>query len=425
MKKIKSSLIVLTLALLCLASTCRRSQQGEVNNTANNGTVATECNTGAIVSMMGATIIISERTSIECGKTFSTMTTAIVARDDDQSLAGICTQKLFAELYYSRTQTGLNLLTSIATDSMEDMMDLPIGVGRLVQARSLPENPTNTNYIIPEPLSNSPNRLVFKVQFPPFIADFNIRNTTPNSSNFRTGETIYYRWGKRIQRLGPGAEGVDVKMLSPLYSISYQEPNNINAGNDKVITLPQERSVILDGSVVNNRSTLQSIEWKWVRQNQGPNDAPTIISPNTPITEVIFNDYGIHNFEMTASDNCGNSFRDVVSITVRGQLVDNVGNKCNIQSNGSCANGNFGRRMFLKNTSNDRISVKLKVTNDLRSWYNIASSGNGTLFYTEQTLILNGNEEYFLGCNIINGNAPVNGTDIGYYTWTIISETRL
>ncbi|MDI1254505.1 MAG: hypothetical protein PSV16_00260 [Flavobacterium sp.] len=422
MKKTTYFLAFALLLLICQGASCGGNIQENQNTTRDAGGVVTSCDAGGELSMMSAPVVITKNENIICDDVFLSFKTAILFRDDAHSLATVCDDKLFAELYYSTDRSKLERLESLSSDGGEKIV-LPSGVGRLVEKRALSAGTANadTRFYISPGNNYSPNRLEFKVQLPQFIGDFYARTVNFNASPLRNGQTIYYRWAKRIEKY---AEGDPIKFSTTTYNVSFPTLNSVSAGPDKTITLPEERTVILDGAVVNNSGSIVSVEWKYVRHNFGPEIDPDITSPNTPITEIFFNDFGNHNFEITATDDCGRTFKDEVVVNVRGQLTSETISKCRIESNGSCGGDGSGRNMVLRNSSSDRFRVRIKLIRDLRSWQDHNTPGFGTIIEEFQDVTIEGSQTLPLGCSLLNG-AALNGSDRAYLTWSIVSEQKL
>lgn len=420
----KKSLLYFVLFILIIQLiSCDPVKKEVFNNTPDNGTISTNCDANGQLAMLASPVLIDNNMSMECGKTILTMKTSILLQDDYHSLSRVCSNSLYVELYYSRNENLINNLETLTANQGGANFQLPDGVGRLTEERNLNSNQSidSRQYYIQPRNNYSPNRLEFKVQMPGFIADFYSPGININLNSFQNGDIIYYRWAKNINT----NDGGDAIRFSEVLQLRYLLRNTVSAGSEMNITLPQERSVVLNGNVSSPDNSIQLVEWKWIRQNYGPENPPTIVSTNTPITEVIFNDFGIHNFELSATDTCGNSYRDFVQINVSGQLDNqNTFRNCIIKSGTTCANG-LGRNMFVKNVSStNSFRVRILETTDLRSWQDSNTAGAGTVVSREFEIELLSNQEFSLGCNVENGSG-LNASDRLYKTWRIINEQRL
>lgn len=341
-------------------------------------------------------------------------------RDDYHSLATICGDKIFAELYYSRNEESLAQLERLVSDNPSGNFDMPDGVGRLIEERSLLQSRRlpDENLYIREGRNYSPNRLEFKATLPTVLVDFT-RDVNFNRSKLNNGDVVYYKWAKRIEKENEN----DPTKFSETFAVTYRRPFSLSAGEDKTITLPDEQSVVLEGSIIDDfRITdVQSVEWEWVRGNFVPTPSE-IINPGNPITVVNFSDYGRYNLQLSARDNCGRVFRDTVEVSVLGQLNSGEGRRCSILSEGSCEN--TGRNMFIKNSADHSLNVTIRHTHDLRSWQDERTPGHGTIVENEFEIQLEARGTSSLGCSVVRGTA-LNGHDVAYSTWAIMKEEEV
>lgn len=412
--------VIVVLMYFFILIGCNNPKQDILNNTSDSGLISTDCSADGELAMLSAPVVISQSYFAQCDKIFTSLKTSIIARDDYHSLANVCMDKLFIEVYYSKDANSLESLKTLANTSAGGNFQLPNGVGRLIEARALSENRLleDSRFYIQPGRTYSPNRIEYEVRFPHFIGDFNSQNIDLGSYNLIEGERIYYKWAKRIEKENEG----DPMLFSPqTFSLTFFKSNKVSAGEDKSITLPETVSVILTGSITNNFQSivLSSIEWKWVRENFGPPEPPTIVNKNNPITEVNFATHGIHKFELAAMDSCGDFYKDTVSVNVLGQFSSGNPRNTVIRSGEVCSDN--GRIMSIRNIADQRLNVTIKLKTDLRSWQDKNTPGAGTIVESTFVVELNANEERVLDCSVSTGTG-LNASDREYKTWVILSE---
>lgn len=89
-------------------------------------------------------------------------------------------------------------------------------------------------------------------------------------------------------------------------------PPVVNAGIDQSINLPTS-STTLTGTATDSDGTVASVLWSFI---SGPN-TPTIVTPSTLTTSITGLVEGTYIFQLTATDNSGDSSSDTIRISVR------------------------------------------------------------------------------------------------------------
>lgn len=391
----------------------------EQNQTADNGVEATSCGEpGDYLAMMAAPVVISQ---LHNGCYQLNVTTAIVRDDGAHSLANACKDLMHMELYYSLSKSDLQQLDALASSNTGSNFDLPRGVGRLVESRSVNVIDDLFDYYIQSTGSSGPNRGRYRVKLPFNIVDLGTGGRL--GQNLGTNVQLHYRWAKRLDK----ANDVDPMVFSrDIYTISFPGETTANAGNDQTIIAPDENSVILVGSVNTPTSSLTRVSWEWIeiRQHIGEDEPfidPIISSPNELSTNVIFGSHANHKFVLTVTDQCGHTSTDTVVVVVNGTFTQSASRNVFLLSGESCGRDGFGRIMRLDNLSTAPKTVRVRVFEDWRGWLSQNTPFAGQTNEFEDEVELPARQSFILGCTIEYGEGST-GADRVTRSWTIISE---
>lgn len=135
---------------------------------------------------------------------------------------------------------------------------------------------------------------------------------TPNSAQTQVGNLIQgtYQFQLTVtDNNGAVASDIVAVVVNPDPSINL--PPTVNAGPDQLVTLPVS-IVTLSGSGADQDGTISLYKWTLL---SGPN-LPVIVTPNSSQTNVTNLVAGIYQFELSVTDDDGESAHDVVTVQV-------------------------------------------------------------------------------------------------------------